>query len=134
MNSELNKEAIDLLIEDYKLGIYTEEEYIALLSDFGLEKDFDEANDFQYNENNNSLEIYRHIDVIKKNIKPIAKMIFENKWGQKNVDESKIVVVNGNLNKAYSIFSITFINNFGRFIKVDLKDIAAYLEKIDFDE
>jgi hypothetical protein len=134
MNSELNKEAIDLLIEDYKLGIFSEEEFNALLLDFGLEKDVDLQKDFYYNEKKKSLEIYRHIDVIKKNIKPIAKMIFENKWGQKNVNESKIVVVNGNSNKAYSIYSITFINNYGRFIKVDLNDIASYLEKIDFDE
>lgn len=138
----INSEAKDLLKKDYELGIYTLEEYKIELEKLDLAFGIDDVqNEIEINNyslvgkgNNAHLKIFTHVELIGQNIKPIAKMILENKWGQKNVNEDKIIVVNGTSPKSINIYSITYINVFGQFISIDLNDIVSYLDKIDFDE
>lgn len=131
--SDKDLEAIELLKNDYELGIYSQEEYEAELQKLGVDLTYDNNTDY-FLVKENHLKVYRHIETIKSNLKPIAKMILENKWGQKNVIDDKIVIVCGQQADTFNLFSITFINKYGQFIEVDLKDVVSYLDKIDFDE
>ena len=126
-------EAIELLKKDLELGIYSQEEYEAELIKLGAEPIFESIPDY-FMTSTNWLKINKQVEVIKSNLKPIAKMILENKWVQKNVNEDKIIIVSGQLEQTYNLFSITYINKYGQFISVDLKDVVSYLDKIDFDE
>ncbi len=131
--SDKDLEAIELLKQDYELGIYSQEEYEAELSKLGVEPIGQQVIDYLLVKEDH-LKVYRHIEIIKSNLKPIAKMILENKWGQKDVIDDKIVIVCGQQADTFNLFSITFINKYGQFISVDLKDVVSYLDKIDFDE
>ncbi len=131
--SDKDLEAIELLKNDYELGIYSQEEYEAELQKLGVDLTYDNNPDY-FLVKEDHLKVYRHIETIKSNLKPIAKMILENKWGQKNVIDDKIVIVCGQQADTFNLFSITFINKYGQFIEVDLKDVVSYLDKIDFDE
>lgn len=131
--SDKDLEAIELLKHDYELGIYSQEEYEAELKKLGVDLTLNNNLDYSL-EKEDHLKVYRHIEIIKSNLKPIAKMILENKWGQKDVIDDKIVIVCGQQADTLNLFSITFINKYGQFIEVDLKDVVSYLDKIDFDE
>ena len=131
--SDKDLEAIELLKQDYELGIYSQEEYEVELSKLGVEPIGQQVIDYLLVKEDH-LKVYRHIEIIKSNLKPIAKMILENKWGQKDVIDDKIVIVCGQQADTFNLFSITFINKYGQFISVDLKDVVSYLDKIDFDE
>jgi hypothetical protein len=131
--SEKDLEAIQLLKQDFELGIYSQEEYEVELSKLGVEPIGQQVPDY-FLTNDNWLKINKQVESIKSNLKPIAKMILENKWCQKNVNEDKIIIVSGQLEQTYNLFSITYINKYGQYISVDIKDVVTYLDKIDFDE
>jgi hypothetical protein len=131
--SEKDIEAIELLKQDFELGIYSQNEYEAELIKLGVDLNTHNSPDYLLVKEDH-LKVYRHIEIIKSNMKPIAKMILENKWGQKEVTDDKIVVVCGQQDETFNLFSITFINKYGQFIAVELKDVVSYLDKIDFDE
>ena len=131
--SDKDLEAIELLKQDYELGIYSQEEYEVELSKLGVEPIGQQVIDYLLVKEDH-LKVYLHIEIIKSNLKPIAKMILESKWGQKDVIDDKIVIVCGQQADTFNLFSITFINKYGHFIAVDLKDVVSYLDKIDFDE
>ena len=135
MKKPPHEEAIEILKEDYRLGVYTEEEFSAELSKLVKENKIDNNYMIVQKKENKELILYRYGDVIKPNIGPIAKMILENKWMQRNVDLNKIVVVSGiTSSNLITIYSVTYINKYGKFIKVELSHIVTYLDKIDFDE
>jgi len=132
--SKIDIEAIELLKQDYELGIYSKEEYEAELTKLGGEPIVESSDTFDYKLDGLVLKIYRHIDLIKDNLKSITRMVLENKWGQRGVIDDKIIIVNGIAQEYLPVYSITYINKYGQFIEVDLNDIILYLDKIDFYE